>query len=132
MATEASLGPTGAELALLIRARYPLTWLVTHEEHRAERLLRALASQLSREVVFWSSSEGFDHPAFTDVGTDAAAAIERIRKVSERRIFVLKDFHAFMDDARIVRRLRDAVRDLKSSYKSLLLLGPVLKIPPEL
>jgi SpoVK/Ycf46/Vps4 family AAA+-type ATPase len=120
------------ELQLLVRARYPLVWLVTHEERRAERILRELASELQREVVFWSSSEGFDHAALAGQGGDAPAALQAIRKASEKRIFVLKDLHAHLEDAKLVRLLRDTVRDLRSSYKSLLLLGPVLKIPPEL
>ena len=54
--------PAVRELELLVRARYPLTWIVTHEERRAERLLREVASRLQRDVVFWSITGGMALP----------------------------------------------------------------------
>jgi len=123
--------PILRELELVIRARYPLIWLVTHEERRAERLLRDLATRLSREITFWSCTEGFDRTA-KDPAREPLAALETVQRASERRIWVLRDFHPFLEDHAMVRKLREVVRDLRSSYKSLLLMGPVLKIPPEI
>src|SRR5687768_12919440 len=111
-------------MELLIRARYPLTWVVTHEERRAERLMREVASHLQREVVFWSITSGMEHPAFREDTTSPLAALDCVRTSSEKRLFVLRDFHAHLDDAKVVRKLREVVRDLRTSYKTLFLLGP--------
>ncbi len=124
--------PIVEELELLVRARYPMTWMVTHEERRAERLLREAATRLQREIVFWSCTTGLEHPAFREDTRTPIAALDAIRASSERRMFVLRDLHAFVEDPHVVRKLRDVVRDLRTSYKTLLVTGPVLKIPPEL
>ena len=45
---------------------------------------------------------------------------------------MLRDFHPFLKDANVVRRLREVAFRLEPSNKTVILLGPVLKIPPEL
>jgi hypothetical protein len=45
---------------------------------------------------------------------------------------VLHDFHPYLSDPLLVRLLRDAVVNLKTSFKTLFLVSPVLQIPPEL
>jgi SpoVK/Ycf46/Vps4 family AAA+-type ATPase len=45
---------------------------------------------------------------------------------------VLRDFHPFLRDHTVVRRLREAAFGLEASNKTVILLGPVLKIPQEL
>lgn len=124
--------PAVREMELLVRARYPLTWVVTHEERRAERLLREVGARLQRDVVFWSATGGMEHPSFREDTSSPMAALEAIRSSSEKRLFVLRDFHSQLENPLVVRKLRDVVRDLRSSYKTLFLLGPVLRIPPEL
>ncbi len=47
-------------------------------------------------------------------------------------IFLLKDFHPFLNDVTLVRRLRDLTVSLKDSYKSIVMLSPQLKLPTEL
>ena len=54
----------------------------------------------------------------------------------ESAIFVLKDFHPFLDDQRglpeypvIVRRLRDLTDELKHTNKTLIILSPLLRFP---
>src|SRR6185436_3538554 len=49
-----------------------------------------------------------------------------------RALFVLRDFHPFLKEPAVVRRLRDAAHELRKTKKSLLVLSPVTKIPPEL
>src|SRR5687767_14383128 len=97
------------ELDVLIRARYPLIYLVSWEEHRAEAMLAALAQRQSKKIFFWSMTRGMCDP---EGACDASinqpqAALEFIQKSEARALFVLKDFHAHMQDAGIIRRLRD-------------------------
>ncbi len=117
------------ELALLIRARYPILYLVTWEEGRLDRALRKLAADLGKQIYRWRSSRGFDGPL---KGDSPGAALSEVIRSSERALFVLSDLHPFLDDPILVRLLRDAAEALKTSYKTLLLVSPVLRIPPEL
>jgi ATP-dependent 26S proteasome regulatory subunit len=117
------------ELSLLVRARYPIIYLVTWEERRVDKALRSLASQLQKRVHFWRVSRGFD--ALED-GDSPANALNQAVRSRERAFFVLQDFHPYLEDPLHVRLLRDAAHALKTSYKTLFLVSPVLKIPPEL
>ncbi|MEN8148763.1 MAG: AAA family ATPase [Planctomycetota bacterium] len=117
------------ELAILTRARYPILYLVSWEEARIERALKKLGARLNKQVYFWRSSRGFEGRT---EGSDPAAALGHVIRTSERALFVLYDFHPYLDDPVVVRLLRDAAQALKTSYKTLLLVSPVLRIPPEL
>ncbi|HVO29984.1 MAG TPA: AAA family ATPase, partial [bacterium] len=127
---------TREELELLIRSRYPVLYLVTWEEPRAERLLRELGTALSKKVYVWSITRGFEGGVGTVVEENAQnspmAALSQVASSPERAIFVLKDFHAFLDRPEVVRALRDLVAALKQSFKTLVILSPVLTIPREL
>ena len=61
------------ELSLLVRARYPIIYLVSWEERRIEKALRGLAKDLQKRVYFWRSSRGFV-PASGDAGMSLARA----------------------------------------------------------
>ena len=47
-------------------------------------------------------------------------------------IYVLKDFHTYLETPEIVRQIRDLDAALRYTKKTLIVLSPVLKIPPEL
>lgn len=131
---------TREELELLIRSRYPVLYLLTWEEGRAERLLRELGTRLNKKVYLWTVTRGFEgglqglSPGM--LGDSAqntpAAALGAVAQSPERAVFVLKDFHAFLDRPEVVRALRDLVGALKQSFKTLVILSPVLSIPREL
>ncbi len=125
------------ELELLIRSRYPILYLVSWEEARTERLLRELGQSLQKKIYTWTVTKGFDAGVFASslaVAEDKtpAQALQTVAGSPERAIFVLKDFHAHLDRPEVVRALRDLVTSLKQSFKTLVILSPVLTIPREL
>ena len=83
----------------------------------------------------WSITEGFKTIA-NGQGTrdvkDPMKAIDHVLRSEGRALFVLRDFHPFLKEPAVVRRLRDAATELRKTKKSLLILSPVTKIPPEL
>lgn len=127
------------ELEILIRARYPLLYLVTQEERRAEEILRLLAHQLSKRFYLWSLTRGYEPPLATApeeptrsrLSPELEALISLFRHEQEA-LYVLRDFHPFLNDPRATRLLRDLVPRLHSSGRTLILTAPVLKLPPEL
>ena len=46
------------ELSVLIRARYPILYVVTWEEGRVERHLREIATKRNKELFCWSMTCG--------------------------------------------------------------------------
>ena len=121
------------ELTLSIRARYPILYLVSWEEGRLQEALKEVASKLGKQIYFWACTDGFDHEALNEQeGYKVNPALDRVVASPERAIFVFKDLHAFVDDHRVVRKLRDVADHLRRSYKTMIILAPVLKIPTEL
>jgi SpoVK/Ycf46/Vps4 family AAA+-type ATPase len=125
------------EIIYLIRARYPLIWVVSYEEDRILKALRGhkWAKDKNRKVYEWTISEGWTAPGETQPSQelrDPQKALQYILATEQDGIFVLKDFHPYLQDPTIVRKLRDMHGKLKSTKKSCVLLTPVLKIPPEL
>lgn len=117
---------------ILFRARYPLIAVVTHEESRVVGLLEQVASGRGAELIVWSLTHGGKLTG-EDKATDPAKALAAIEKRNDgAALYVLKDFHPFLNDAGIVRKLRDLAEALKGRKQTIVLLGPVLKIPPEL
>ena len=126
------------ELDIYIQARYPLLWVVTPEEKRALAEIDALAQERKKRLLIWSATTGITNPALKDrvdaSKRDPLALLTTILDDAESCIWVLRDFHPFLKEPTIVRRLREVAFELQTQnvQKTVVLLGPVLKIPPEL
>ena len=126
-----------SDLDTLIRARYPLVYLVTWEEQRLDAILEDVARAHGKALLSWSVTRGLRrlglrNLAVVDASRPPVEALAAIGKLSEPSLVVLKDFHPFLDDPAVVRALRELSQDLKSTYTTVILLSPVLKIPVEL
>lgn len=123
------------EIEDLIKARYSLIWITSPEENRVEEALRKLCVEREMRLEVWSITEGFKTIA-NGQGTrdvkDPMKAIDHVMRAEGRALFVLRDFHPFLKEPAVVRRLRDAATELRKTKKSLLVLSPVTKVPPEL
>ena len=124
---------TRQELSLCVRARYPIIWLLTWEELRAERLINSIAKTTGKEVITWSLSEGFD-PAQENISNPQSPehVLKHILDCSKKAIYILKDFHHFMEKEIVIRLLRDITVKLKKSYKTVIIVSPQLKIHSDL
>jgi ATP-dependent 26S proteasome regulatory subunit len=121
--------PVEIELETLIRARYPLVYIVSWEERRVEETLREICQRRGKTMVLWTFTTGM---AGNVASRDPLAALDYVLNAPDQHVFVLKDFHPFISDAAVTRRLRDLIYMLKSSFKHLIILSPILKLPPEL
>jgi ATP-dependent 26S proteasome regulatory subunit len=127
-------------LDLMIRARYPLLYIVGAEEEPIESVIAQVALQVTpaRRVLLWDIVRGWE-----DNGSgkgSAMAALDRIGKtvVEEYTIFVLRDLHPILKypytekNAPVVRELRNLTRELKRSKKTIFLTSHALELPEEL
>ncbi|MEM9090258.1 MAG: AAA family ATPase [Cyanobacteria bacterium P01_F01_bin.53] len=127
----------GEELSLLVRSRYPLIYIPTREEERAESAIAHCAQTLANRAVYtWDYVDGYQgNPTDNGFGKrNPLQALELIEKVpaSAAAIFVLRDYHRFLDDIAISRKLRNLMRLLKSQPKTIVILSAQLTIPDEL
>jgi hypothetical protein len=125
------------ELDTLIRARYPLLYLVSWEEQRLEQILSELARAHGKTLYQWTAIDGLrkagNATGEVSEGTDEPnKALQAIAEIREPALVLLKDFHPYLTDALAIRRLRQLGQTLRSTYTTVLLLSPVLSIPPEL
>ena len=124
-----------SEIEDLIRARYSLIWVVSHEEQRVEESLKKLCIEREMRLEVWSITEGFKVLA-NGQGTrdvkDPMKAIDHVLRGEGRGLYVLRDFHPFLKEPAVIRRLRDAATELRKTKKSLIVLSPLSKLPPEL
>src|SRR2546423_9639246 len=125
------------EIEDLIKARYSLIWITSPEETRVEDSLRKLCVEREMRLEVWSVTEGFKTIA-NGQGTrdvkDPMKALDHVMRAEDKSkaLFVLRDFHPFLKEPAVVRRLRDAATELRQTKKSLCVLLPVTKIAPEL
>lgn len=125
------------ELGLLIRARYPIIYIATAEEERAEADIAVCATQQGNRALYtWDFVEGYQGN-LNDAGfgkRNPLQALELVEKLpaTAPAIFVLRDFHRFLDDVAISRKLRNLARRLKAQPKTLIILSAQLTIPDEL
>jgi SpoVK/Ycf46/Vps4 family AAA+-type ATPase len=125
------------ELLLLLRARYPAIYIATLEEERVEQAISACTQQLNnRSVYIWDFVDGYQgNPNDAGIARrNPLQALEHIEKLPESvaALFVLRDYHRFLDDVAIARKLRNLSRRFKSQAKNILILAPQVQIPDDL
>lgn len=125
------------EFELLLRARHALIYLPTREEERVEAAIAYSAKQQGdRGVYIWDFVDGYQgNPNDAGFGKrNPLQALEFVEKlpVSVPGVFVLRDFHRFLEDVAISRKLRNLARLLKSQPKTIVIVSPQLTIPDDL
>ena len=125
---------TAKKIETLIRARYPLIYIVSFEETRAETALQEVADSRGKTKFVWTITEGLVTPEGTALAEfkDPVKVLEYIAQTDVNGIFILKDYHHYMNDPVVIRKLRDLGHSLKLTRKNAIFLSPVLKIPTEL
>ncbi len=126
------------ELSVLIQAQYPLIYLVTPEEERAEQAISEIADQTkSRPVYVWTVTHGITEygksqqtPQRNTVSPEAA--VEWVVRQKEAGIYIFKDLHPFIDSPATTRWLRDAIASFKGTDKIIIIMSPVQEVPIEL
>jgi AAA+ superfamily predicted ATPase len=134
------------ELEVLIRARYPIIYVVTWEEERLEQRLQEIAKKRNKTLHVWTCSQGLvkfgAEPQRGKTGggntCDPIAGLDAVLAHVDPAIFLFKDLHDHLDvrvcagNIRNVRRLRDVAHALRDTYKTVVLVSPMMRIPVEL
>jgi ATPase family associated with various cellular activities (AAA) len=131
-----------SEVETLIRARYPLLYIITSEEMRVQQLIIEIANKRQKKAFEWSFSTGIV-PAGTSLQSqkhrnaatkDPLTALDQVIEQVEPAIFIFKDFHPFLtkNNFAVVRKLKEIALHLKNSFKTIILVAPVMEIPTEL
>jgi len=130
------------EIETLIRARYPILYIITNEEMRVQNMIVEIAAKRQKKVFEWTYSNGIvpagssiqSHKSRNGATKDPLAALDQVIEQVEPAIFLFKDFHPFLskNNFAIIRKLKDIALHLKNSFKTIILISPVMEIPAEL
>jgi hypothetical protein len=136
------------ELDVLVRARYPLIAVTTHEEGRFRRLLGALARlerHRAKGLFSWSRVRGLCQVAGPNAGVgerpipgveDPLSILEHIAE-AERGLYLLCDYGPYLvpdglPDPLLVRRLRELAWTIKARPVTVLFVGATFPDIPAL
>jgi AAA+ superfamily predicted ATPase len=132
------------ELDVLVRARYPIIYVVTWEEERVEQHLARIAVARDKKLYVWTCTDGIvrsgsQPPLIKSASNNTAdplTALDTVLAHVEPAIYLFKDFHPFTEDNRanlaVVRRLRDVAFQLRGTYKTIVICAPMMRVAPEL
>ena len=128
----------------LIRAHYPVIYVVSHEERRVTEAVAVIAESQGKPVFTWTISRGIRAIEEPDVELDGStrdpiAALEFIaaygrtddNPAGDAGIFIMKDLPPFFQDPVVVRTLRDCINDLATTLRTIVLLAPALNVPAD-
>lgn len=141
------LSPLARQVQSYVCARFPILYLVSWEEERVLREVEQVAIAQRKRCYVWSETEGARNLALVSAGKaepedrrvrEPAAILARI--LAEVRdpagkpgaLYVLCDFHPYLDKAPIRRRLRELADALVTSKTTVVILSPRLVLPQEL
>jgi SpoVK/Ycf46/Vps4 family AAA+-type ATPase len=101
--------------------------------------LTTIATDINKKIYSWSITTGLvelnvEQDEISDLNSfnDPMEILNHIDASKESAIFVLKDFHFYLEDFNVIRKLRDLFNSLKVSYKNVIFLSPTLKLPIDL
>lgn len=123
-----------SRIPALLSARYPLLWLVSAEEERVERGLERVARDNELALYRWRTTTGLVAPnggVYPDT-TGAIEALTVLTSVEGPALFLFEDIEGSLADSRVVRRLRDTLRELEARRQAIVVLSHRVEIPSAL
>ncbi|MBD3404692.1 MAG: AAA family ATPase [Candidatus Lokiarchaeota archaeon] len=118
-----------------LKAGYPVIYLLTAEENRAELTTLKAAQECGRNLKIWSHTDGFfgvGEDDDEDSTEDPVDALEVIKASPDKQMFVFRDFHHFLKVPKIQRLVRDIAKKFRQTQCCMVIISPINQIPPEL
>ena len=125
------------DLVALIRAQTPLIVIETPDEARVVALFRQSLAHAWRALWRWSITEGLrrldlDGDLAAEIPPDAGSTLAAIRGAGQRGIYLLLDFHPYLQYATTLRMLRDIVQRRDGQPHVIVMIGTKVELPAEL
>jgi AAA+ superfamily predicted ATPase len=125
------------EIDIYLRARFTLVHVVSHEEDRVLDQLKRLCERSNRTLFVWDHADYFKRLTGKandpDPAKEPLSALAAIDKAAGECVFVLRDFHqCWHNQPRVIRKLRNVIRALKYTRKTIIVTAPTPTVPEEL
>ena len=128
------------DLEIILRSRTPLVVMETRDERRVLRILQDIGMRSSTSdympLFRWTVTDGLQRLdidlAPQLVNSEPVDVLKHIRAVARPGIYVLLDFHPFLDDPVHVRLIKDICIHYRDVPRQLILTSHQLQLPHEL
>ncbi len=124
------------DLELVIKSHIPLVIAETKEERRVINMLTDLGFRLGLPLYKWSVTEGlsrleFDAPPVGNL-QEPGELLKHIKSNPVASIYVLPDFHPFLDDPITVRLLKEIALNYEKTPSTIIFVSHDFDVPPEI
>jgi ATPase family associated with various cellular activities (AAA)/AAA+ lid domain len=124
------------DLEAIVRSRTPLIVVESGEEPHIVQMVRQIAKRLQLKAYRWTVTEGLqafepcDQPAQSVVKSHEV--LNYIKNSASYSLFVLLDFHPYLEDATTIRYLKDIALTYSHHFSTVILVGFTLTVPLDL
>ena len=113
------------EIEVLIRAKYPILYIVSWEERRVEDAVQKVCTGLNRTLHTWSITQGMKPTVSGPGGPMKSTSLPG-------ELEALATVHGAHEYTVFLRLLRDLATRLRGRAETLILMGPSLNLPTDL
>jgi len=120
------------KLKVLLKSNHTFIYIVTNEEERIEYTIQTI-NKNQINIFYWDFIDGYqNNPNYQGKAQrnplEALEFIETIKSITPQ-IFILRDFHLFINDISIIRKIKNLYKILKSSNSHVIILASEVQIP---
>lgn len=128
------------DLELILRSRTPIVVIESQDEQRMLELLQSItiarASEAYTPLFRWTITDGLQRIDIAlepqAINSEPTDVLKHIRAVSKPGVYVLLDFHPFLQDAMHVRLLKDICIRAREVHRQIVLISHKVEMPQEL
>jgi SpoVK/Ycf46/Vps4 family AAA+-type ATPase len=130
--------PDFRDLQIIVGSRVPIVVIETYEEPRAIQLVSRVGIDQGRPVFTWTITEGLkradlEHNVPQRLTAEPDAALGQIKATERPSIYVLCDFHPFLDEVpKNIRLLKEIAMEHDANGHTVILLSHAFSVPPEI
>jgi len=136
----------------LVMSFHPVIVMETVEEERVQTLLQSATQEMQMLLFEWSITQGLIRspasyqsrwtneyappgsvkPSAFENTDDPLKALKYIQEMTQKAVFLLKDFAKHLDDPIVARQFREVAQDFSQNRSTLVLSGENIQLVPEL
>ena len=128
------------DLEVILRSRTPIVVIETRDEARILEMLQSIsmatASQDYQPLFRWTITDGLQRIDIAlepqTINSEPTDVLKHIRAVTKPGIYVLLDFHPFLEDPVHIRLIKDICIRYREIARQLVLISHTVKLPGEL
>lgn len=123
------------DLTLVLKSRFPLVVIETHEEERVFALLEKISNLQSWALFGWSVVEGLKR---TGIGARMAITnelrdcLKHIEATPQNGVYALFDAHKFLDDPINIRLIKQIAQGYVKTARTIVFISHQLDLPAEI